>query len=251
MTIGAGLWSIKAVQVAQVELDFSSSSGAKHMVSAIEADRTQLCNALEFVSIEMDGLAQVRVCECCGHPRCESGGWVKLRRLGDSVLWLPAWSEMEAGGWELGEYCSPSYLEVRGMPCFTQAVWARLLDLNPGLPRIGDLVSLDTREAVRWVQFCAPGALLGTFPDPPKLRRECLLVVAKGELEPEATFTESILDRGLREGASVELVPAEESLERVEFALDLPGVPLWAGVARSGAGPCLLPAVGLALRLCG
>jgi hypothetical protein len=246
MRTGAGLWSIEAVQVARLELDFGSSSGGKHEVSAVEADGTPLCNALEFVAVEEDGLAQIRVCECCGHPRCESGGWVKLRRLGESVLWLPAWSEMEAGGWEQGEYCSPSFLDFRGVPCFRQSVWGLLRELHPSLPRAEDLESVNSREAVRWVQLSAPGELLGVFPDPPRLQRELLLAVSMGELAPEVAFTESILERGMRERLRLEPVRPEEPLERIEFALDLPKVPLWAGVARSRQGPCLLPAVGLA-----
>ncbi len=101
-----------------VELDFSSSGQGQRAATAVSAAGIRLFNAIELVDVEPSA-TQVEVCECCGSPHCSPGGWVAFRRIGERVVWVPAWDEMEKGEWEMSEYSPPSFLTSQGAPVFS------------------------------------------------------------------------------------------------------------------------------------
>ena len=96
------MWSVEVIATVPVELDFSSSGQGRRSATAIEAAGVRLFNAIELVDVE-SAATQVEVWECCGVSHCSPGGWVAFRRIGDKVVWIPAWDEMAKGAWEESE----------------------------------------------------------------------------------------------------------------------------------------------------
>ena len=109
------MWNVEDLEAVPVELDFSSSGQGRRSATAIETTGVRLFNAIELIDVEATA-TQVEVCECCGFSHCSHGGWVAFRRIGDRVVWIPAWDRMETGSWEQAEYRPPSFLANKGAP---------------------------------------------------------------------------------------------------------------------------------------
>lgn len=149
----------------------SSSDQGQLKVTSIEHDGVRLINALEFLDVKSEGEGtQVEICEQCGIPHCEPGGWVVFKKLGDTVVWAPAWDLLRG---ELGqEFRPPRFLGTKGPPMFTADAWERLRTLHDGLPAQDTLESLDSQDLIRLVQQFSPDKIMGAFPAVPKLDRD-------------------------------------------------------------------------------
>jgi hypothetical protein len=230
------MWNVEAsdIEARAVELDFSSSGQGRRTATEVSAASIRLFNAIELV----DGTpkaTQIEVCECCGVLHCAPGGWVAFRRIGERVIWVPAWNAMENG-----EYSPPSFLQNRDVPIFSPAAWDRLRALDRGLPGARDLPQINSREVVRLCQWTAPGGVLGTFPDVPRTRRDLLVAVTNGDLGAEAVCVDHCLRDHYDDERAMELVPQHVSVDPIEFWLDLPGFPSWTGLGHIDAQTCLL-----------
>lgn len=212
------------------ELDFSSSSGGRCVVTAVSAGDVQLCNAVELLEVET-GRLQIEVCECCGHRGCAQGGWVALRRCAEFVVWIPAWEAMERGSWNANEYQPPAYFAVHGSPVFAANAWEELRRLRPVLPAAATLTPLTAREASRLVQLAAPLQVLGRYPDPPRLRRDLLLGVVEGDLHAEADALDRCLDAWFQAEESVQPVSGR-LFAAIELLLDSMQIPTWVAFGR-------------------
>lgn len=215
-------WHIEQIETARVELDLTSSDRGRCTVTAVRADGVDLFNALEAVEVAPDR-TQVEVCDHCLIVGCASCGWVVLRRLGEKVLWIPAWDEMEKGEWESSMYGPPSITRARGLPLFSPRAWGQVRALRPDLPVVDALPPLDSREAARVCQRIAPAHALGDFPDAPRLRRGLLLAVMDGELDAEADAVDRCLDEHFGRRSRMESIRVDPSARVMEFVLDVRG----------------------------
>ena len=127
------MWPIDDFEIRDVQLDFTSSSGGRPRTKAIFTGDTCLANALSFIGLG-DDPTQLIVCEACGTVQCEPGGWIHLRRIADSVVFIPVFAEMLAGNFESTEYSPPKYNSSRGTPIFSPNVYARLRSHVPAFP---------------------------------------------------------------------------------------------------------------------
>jgi hypothetical protein len=240
-------WHVDDFEAKPVWLSFSSAGGGSHSSSAIHAQGVRLINALGLV--DFDAVAtQVEVCESCGTTHCKSGGWVALRRLQDSVIWIPAWSEMDGGDWERSEYRPPAFIETHGAPTFTAPAWERLRQLHGGAAQPQALPSLTTRELARLLHWVAPAHLLGEYPAEPRLRRQVLVAVSEGDLEAEARRVDELLHAWFVAPVEVEIVESLRQKSSLEFWLDVPGTPRWNCFASVHPDEVLLADGGLLLR---
>jgi hypothetical protein len=233
------MWNIEDIEAIPVELDFSSSGQGRRSATAIQTGDIRLINAIELVDVEPTA-TQVEVCECCGYPHCSPGGWVAFRRMGERVVWIPAWDEMAKGAWEETEYRPPSFLQSKGAPAFSSASWEQLRRLHGGLPSCADVPPINSRETARVCQWSAPGRVLGTYPLEPRLRRDLLIAVTNGELAVEASVVDSCLQAHFEAVEQMALVPGDVLPRPIEFWLDLPGTPAWTSFAHVESNVCFL-----------
>lgn len=233
------MWNVEHLEAVPVELDFSSSGQRRRSATAIETSGVCLFNAIELVQVEATA-AQVQVCECCGFSHCSPGGWVAFRRIGDRVVWIPAWDRMATGAWEEAEYKPPSFLGSKGAPVFGSAIWERLRGIHGSLPACEDLPRIDSREAARLCQWLAPGRLLGEYPAEPRIRRDLLIAVTAGDLAAEASAVDMCLDAHFGAIQPIAIVPNSAEVVPIEFWLDLPGTPGWTSFGHVGSSLCFL-----------
>jgi len=224
------MWSVREIEPIAVEVDFTSSGQGRLSATAIEAEGVRLINAVEFLDVDPSA-TQVEICDCCGSSHCKPGGWVAFRRIGARVIWVPAWHEMEKGWWELSEYRPPLFLSRRGAPVFNPEAWDHLRTIRADLPAADELPVLDSREAARLYQWCAPGRVLGEFPLGPRLHRPAVIAVTEGDLAAEADAVDRCLSQSYTARRPVEEVPSNIPARPIEFWLDLPGTPGWSSFA--------------------
>lgn len=239
---------VTSIRTATREIDHSPSGGGRSTVTAVAAGDVQLCNAVEFLEVE-NACLQVEACECCGHRGCAQGGWVALRRCGDSVLWIPVWEAMDRRGRDANEYGPPAYLALHGSPVFTANAWAELLLLRPNLPSAAALAPLTAREAVLLVQHAAPLHVLGHYPKLPRLRRDLLLGVADGDLDAQVDAVDHWLHACFHSAEPVQIASGR-SFSAVELLLDSMETPTWLAFGQRDGRVALLLNASLAL-VCG
>jgi len=240
------MWNIDQIEKIPVTLDYGTSGQGCLAATAIEAEGVRLFNAIELVDFEASP-TQVIVCESCGVLHCAPGGCVAFRRIGERVIWIPAWDEMEESEQERAEYQPPAYLAGKGIPFFSVSAWDLLGTIHPDLPTIGMIPPLDSREAARLCQRSAPGRILGEFPSEPELHRDALLAATERELETEAEAIDSFLHEHFDARCPMKPLPSTVKPLPIELWIDLPGSPGWISFAHLRDGLCFLVDGDLAL----
>jgi hypothetical protein len=233
------MFHIKHLDLLPVTLDFSTSDGGRLMSTAVDGAGVRLVTAINLVEFDPDA-TQVHVCSHCGSIGCESGNWVSLRRLGDLVLWIPAFARMETGEWERDQYSPPGFMANRGIAVFLPEAWKQFRSLRLDAPNILQLPPLNSREAVRVLQWSAPRRILGRYPERPRIDREGILAVTTGEIETEVQVVDLALDEYFESQDHVGIVSETQVGVPFEFWLDLPGVPSWRPFIRNRSEAVLL-----------
>jgi len=226
------MWPIDKIEIRNVQLDFTSSSGGRPCTRAIYAADTCLVNALAFADLNEDP-TQLIVCESCGQVHCQPGGWVHIRRIADSIAFIPAFAEMLNDDFESTEFSPPEYLSSRGTPLFALDTYQRMRDQAPAFPSIDNIQSITAAEAVRLIQWHAPLRVLGSFPHQPQLIRDAILAVSNGDVDDQCNGVQRFIDYNVGSSAELSVVDGS-SAEPIEFHLDGPGFPAWRPVARLG-----------------
>ena len=226
------MWPVDDIELRDVQLDFGSSSGGHIRTQAIYAGDTCLVNAISFAELGNDP-TQLMVCEACGTVQCQSGGWVHIRRIGNSVAFIPAFSEMLAGVFELTEFSPPPFTDSLGTPLFSTDLYEHLRICVPTFPEISNLQSITAADAVRLMQWHAPLRILGRFPDQPQIVRDTILAVSDGKLDDELDCVRRSLADNVNSSAKLSVAPQAGSIP-IEFHLDGPGFPTWRPLRRLG-----------------
>lgn len=228
---GALMWRIQELEARAVELDFRSSGQGRRNDTSLVADGCRLVNAASLVDFDpASDRVQVEVCEACGTTQCAQGGWISLRRLGAEVLWLPAFQAM-SDEQNSAEFAPPRYMSQAGLPLFSEATYSTVRRHVGDLPALADIQPLDSRELALILQWEAPGSLLGSFPDPPRFRRDTVLAVDHGDVTEHVTTMVELLGRAL-DGAG--MFTQSTAAPAVSFYLDLPGYPTWSPLVLCG-----------------
>ena len=240
------MWIVGQLRFRAVELDFTSSFGTRRAATAVDADGVTLFNAIDLIDVDEHRM-QVEVCGCCGYAGCSPGGWVELRRVDELVVWIPAWTVLSQGAWESTEMRPPAFFESRGAPVFTAANWETLRSIQQFLPAANEIPVLDSREAVRLLQWSAPGRVLGVFPDRPKLLRALLIATSETDIAATADLLDASLREHFDDPCPMELVREATDTAPIELWLDVHGTPGWAEIARTVLGLGILVAGGPSL----
>lgn len=205
------------------QLDFSSSGQGRFDATELVADGIQLVNAIELLDFA-DGAVQLIVCEACGHIGCEPGSWAAVRRVGDTVVFVPAIDAMREGNWESNEYSPPRYIMKHGPIVFDLATYQALRDKSGRFPDPDRVQKLSSNDVLAVLQLTAPGRVLGPLGIPASLNTENIVAVTDGDLEHEINEFRKLIDHVLRD-RPIEI--AEAPIRVTEFHLDIPDFPAW------------------------
>ncbi|GAB5547191.1 MAG: hypothetical protein SangKO_069510 [Sandaracinaceae bacterium] len=217
------VWRIERVEIR--ELDCSFSEPASETLTQLVADGEVLANAVGYTRWGADPV-QVELCAECGVAGCAPQGWVRPRRAGDRLLWLPAFDEL-VEDLELGP---PRAFARRGVPLFEPDAARTVVEMMSR--ELDDLQPLTLRDVALLLQWTAPGGLLDAAPTPPRVRREDVLAVTSGDRDETLDALDRLLSAASASESPVVLREAAEGHERTGLFLDLPGHPEWSPMVR-------------------
>ncbi|QDT50419.1 hypothetical protein Pan258_44760 [Symmachiella dynata] len=232
-------WIVDKLNIRDVELDFTSSSGERHRTLAVYSGDTCLVNALSYVQFQSDP-TQVIVCAECGNTGCAAGGWICIRRFGDFVAFFPAfsqmfdaWNDASKGFGEPEEFSPPPYVATHGIPLIPSCVYTECNTATSALPGLDAIKPITAGEAVWLTQWLAPLHLLGKNPRRPRLLHEAILAVNDGDLIDEIDCLRRFLDDNFNSSAVLAPVATYEN-SIIEFYLEGPGTPAWRPLSHIG-----------------
>jgi hypothetical protein len=220
------MWAVQNIEFRPIELDFRSSGQGLSASTAAYADGVHLVSALSRLDFTR-GPVQLSVCGQCGVAGCKPGDWVAIRRLGDGLVLIPSFADLEDGPGE--EYRPPGFINEKGAAVLRGSALQALGDRVRQFQELDRWPHLTASEFVRVMQWEAPARILGEFPSPPQLRSGLVVAVDPGEQEEAMSVLDDLLTRAF---ASNELVTLGSG-EPVTFYLDLPGIAEWVPLARA------------------
>ena len=230
------MWTANSFELREITFDYRSAELGFLSTHGVHSGDVCLINNVDRVDFTEDPV-QVTLCHCCGFPHCDSGGYVSLRRLGERVLWIPAFRTMADGDWELNEYTPPKFLRQHGVPLFGLNAHTRLRAAVSSVPAMEHVQCLTSCEAVALIQWNAPFSVLGKFPAPPNLNRDRILAVTDGDTSTECDAVQSLLS--MFHNSELPLIPIEQNTSPIEFHLDDPRYTSWIPCHRSPKGLAL------------
>lgn len=235
------MWRIDEPTIERATLNFTSSSQGRPQVSQLKSGGVILMNALELMEWSPER-TQVIVCDSCGIPSCESGGWVNLRRTTDRVLLIPPFDEIEQDNWSRDEYRPPRYLQDIGTPYFELPAYESLVARDIGFPVVNEIALLQMREAVRLAQREMPYQIFGEPPEVRLTREKASLVIAASEGEgPEhLSKIEEILKTNYESRDAVTLRKPNTDERIIYLFLDADEFTEWAALVKNDRGQLLL-----------
>ncbi len=214
---------ISDIKVSRRRLDFSSSGQGSFTATEVYSGNSRLVNAIELLDFS-DGLVQVLVCEACGISGCEPGSWVAIRRVGETVVFVPAVDAMQEDDWGTTEYSPPEYMKNYGPLVFGPGVYEDMRAKTGRFPKLSNLKDIASREVLAASQLTAPGRVLGPLGTLPELDPENIVAVTEGDLDDEIAAFGRLIST-INDGADG---LHAESLQRVvEFHLNVPTFPAW------------------------
>ena len=220
------MWTVDSFNLCDITFDFRSAGMGMLSTHSVHSGAFCLVNNVDGVDFTEDPV-QVILCGCCGTPHCERGGWVSLRRVGEHVIWIPAFRAMAEGDLELHAYSPPLFLTRNGggVPIFDVDVHERLKREIHAFPEFTDVAYLTAEEALRLIQWNAPLSAMGRLPAPPSLDRDRILAVTDGDTDSECDAIQAFLRECV--GSDYVLRPAPASTTPIELHLDDPGCTSW------------------------
>jgi hypothetical protein len=117
--------------------DFSPSGQASPLWTRAVCEGFELCNALEWVAWR-DAPAQLLLCEACGAAGCQPGGYGRVARLEEQLLWTPPFFDA-AEQRESPQYRPSPVFRRYGSVLLSAATWTRWRTVVPELPPADDL----------------------------------------------------------------------------------------------------------------
>lgn len=230
-----GVWHIRHCDIREVAIDTGDDIIGRVNTQAVFAGDTCLINAAAFCDFTCEP-CQLLVCDQCGQRGCASGGYVSFRRLGDAVVWLPAFlALMSDDEFERTQFTPPDYLTCADHvgAVIAPSVYAQLTSEIDKLPARNNLPPLTAKDVITSIQMVAPLQVLGSFPHPAKLNHEIILAVSDGDTDSEIQAVNSFIQSVTNRATPLAVMPAQP-VSPVEFHLDGPGLPAWRDFVRFG-----------------
>jgi len=212
------MWIPKEIRTSPHILDFSSSDQGMCDVQQLFVDGELFANAIGLTDWDDPDRFQVLVCEECGFEHCEPGGWLMARRSGDNVALLPCVNDMNDAD-DVQEYGPPQYLYRRGSLLFGFSTYDAFRRAGADLPSVTDLKPLVGSEALRWLQWLAPGGGLGRIGDATDLTPSDFLACSTGQLDDQLSLLKTVI-RSLDKKQPIQLHDIGTGTEPIVFFLD-------------------------------
>lgn len=227
---------IKDIKVQPRTIDLASSGQGKQKSAMLVGDGVVLLNNIEYTHYDENEF-QAILCGSCAIIGCQAGGWVSLRRLGEYVAIVPAAYAMQDDAFDAVHYAPPSYLITAGAMTLSSCTYDKLQAELQLLPPIQAIKPIDAFETLAVLKITAPGNVLGKLAEPTIVLKDSFLAVSEGDLDHELQALQDAIESTEKTGGPYHSAKPDRV---VEFHLDLPNYPTWAGLGYSNNKPMLI-----------
>jgi len=200
-------------------MDFSSSGQTVVDVTALYADGGNLMNAIELMEFDCDPI-QFQVCDHCGYAGCSSGDWLSIRKIGESIIILPAFTVMDVGEWEASEYDPPYFTRTKGSMLLEAEKYEELRSLVKDLPTLSEVQKISSYEISRLLQWEAPFRMFGDYPNPITIKNDLLCTTSLQSDEIAIDELKKIMNNFQSNKVDIELSPISGGDEKISFFLE-------------------------------
>lgn len=216
-------------QIRKTKLNFSSSEQPNPDVNQLYSDDCCLMNAIELIDLEDLEETQLLVCEHCGITQCASGDWVRIRRILDSIVFIPDFGKLlSEDEWERTEYTPPKFMEKIGIPYFSSHIYNQIKTLVNRLPEINDVPELTFQEAIECFKYEAPLKLLGDVQKINKPKYDLIIASEGFEKEKAISILRKVIDYNhINENGRAEILRIDDSWTATELIIDSNEITTW------------------------
>lgn len=230
------MWQLSNPTLKKTTLNFEASGLSKVTVQQLWQDDSRLINAIEYVNWQDSGCDfQFIVCEVCGYVGCEPRGWISLRRMGNLVAIMPAFSTIaEAPDYMTTEYLPPYLLQTKGA-CFIklEQYTSQFVDCFR-FPPLEEVPYLLAWEAAKLFQFEAPVEILGKILQQPILDSNSIVASSEGNFLEQVEQLNQLIKELIASSDRVNLRPIRSYEKIISFYLDTAGFPEWQALVFDG-----------------
>jgi len=213
------MWTPKEFSTKQKKMDFSSSGQAEVEVTALYADGQNLMNAIELMEFDCDPI-QFQVCDHCGYSGCASGDWLSIRKVGKSVIILPAFTVMDDGEWESSEYDPPYFTRTKGSILLESEKYEEFRKLTKGIPTLSEVKKISSYEVARLLQWEAPFRMFGDYPNPITIKSDLLCTTSLESDDLAVDELKKLMNHFQSSKLEIDLIPISGEDEKISFFLD-------------------------------
>lgn len=238
------MWEIKNPSIQKAELDFKALGQSPFEVSQLVAAEGDvvLMNAIEWSYFDNDDVHQLLICDQCGTPGCQSGGWVSFRKASDFILLVPAFEKMEDDDWSRTQFAPPQYPGKSGTPYFSLETYESLRRRISLFPATEKIKNLKMSDAMRLAQRTMP---LRIFGEPPEINIQSdksgyIIASSYGEAEESLKKIEEILRRNYENKSAAKIRRPADSEEIIYLFIDAAEFTDWQALVKTDSGYKLL-----------
>ena len=220
--------------------DFSSSEQPDPTWTRVSLPEGQVTNALNGIDWDEDP-AQVVLCEACGYAGCASGGYVRVSRLHEWLLWTSA----SGGPRDMAEEPNHPIVRAHGGLAVSEPEWSRWRGAVPGLPGQSSFPSTTGQilsDAWR-MSAVGPGRAVSLAEVVPTLRRSLLhadTLAVNEAIEAVSRLVEWLEDSANKEVSGRLVEPGALGVRIETLYFDAPEVTAWPALALGGDVPLLV-----------
>ncbi len=216
------MWSPEKVYTKKATLDFSSSGQGKKDTTELYLEDFKLSNAVDLVEYDSDS-TQFMICSECGMTDCASGGYLTLRRIDNSVAFIPAFEEMRD---DRDSRYTPHYeVSKSGGILLDKAKYLEVRNAITELPNFEELSVLKNSDIPILLQWESTVNALDKFPFPIEFRSDLYLATSSELEESIVTKLEDLIH--LYENSDEDAHLAENENSDVSIFLDIDGYYEW------------------------
>jgi len=213
------MWIPKEFKTKPKKMDFSSLGQSTVDVTALYADGENLMNAIELMEFDCDPI-QFQICDHCGYPGCSSGDWLSIRKIGESVIILPAFTVMDDGEWESSEYDPPYFTRIIGSILLKNGKYEEFRNLVKGIPALSEVKKISSYEISRLLQWEAPFRMFGDYPNPITIKSDLLCTTSLQSDEMAVDALVSLMNHFQSSKLDIDLIPISVEDEKISFFLE-------------------------------
>ncbi len=216
------MWSPERVHTKNTILDFRFSGQGKKETTELYLDDFRLSNAVDLVDYNSDS-TQFIICSECGMTDCASGDYLTLRRIDNSVVFIPAFEEMRD---DSDFQYTPHYeIAKTGGILLDKTRYLEVKSIIKELPDFEDLSALKNSEIPILLQWESTVNALDKFSFPIKFRTDLFLATSSELNESIITKLEELINLFDKSDKDAHFAEIENS--DISIFLDIEGYYEW------------------------